>query len=111
MKKERSLPARMLLGIWHMIDGARKVVLNLVFFLIVYVVIVALIDSGDHLIVQPDTALVLRPQGDVVEQYSGTPLDHVLMQATDSGRQETRLRDWMAGRSLTPAGGTIWTTT
>jgi protease-4 len=93
MKKERSLPARMLLGIWHMIDGARKVVLNLVFFLIVYVVIVALIDSGDHLIVQPDTALVLRPQGDVVEQYSGTPLDHVLMQATDSGRQETRLRD------------------
>ena len=93
MKKERSLPARMLLGIWHMIDGARKVVLNLVFFLIVYVVIVALIDSGDHLIVQPDTALVLRPQGDVVEQYSGTPLDHVIMQATESGRQETRLRD------------------
>jgi len=43
--------------------------------------------------VQPDTALVLRPQGDVVEQYSGTPLDHVLMQATEAGPQETRLRD------------------
>ena len=93
MTKERSLPARILRGTWRVIDGARKVVLNLVFFLIVYLVIVAVIDSGDHLIVQPDTALVLRPQGDVVEQYSGTPLDHVLMQATETGRQETRLRD------------------
>ena len=93
MKKEPSLPVRILRGIWRMIDGARKVVLNLVFFLILYVVIVALIDSGDHLIVQPDTALVLRPQGDVVEQYSGTPLDRVLMQATDAEPQETRLRD------------------
>ncbi|MEJ2382916.1 MAG: signal peptide peptidase SppA [Xanthomonadales bacterium] len=93
MNKERSLPARILLGIWRVIDGARKFALNLVFFLIVYLVIVALIDSGDHLIVQPDTALVLRPQGDIVEQYSGTPLDHVIMQATESGRQETRLRD------------------
>lgn len=93
MNKERSLPARVLLGVWRTIDGARKVVLNLVFFLIVYVVVVTLIDSGDQLIVQPDTALVLRPQGDIVEQYSGTPLDHVLMQASETGRQETRLRD------------------
>jgi protease IV len=93
MKKEPSLPVRFLRGIWRLIDGARKVVLNLVFFLILYIVIVALIDSGDHLIVQPDTALVLRPQGDVVEQYSGTPLDRVLMQATDTEPQETRLRD------------------
>ena len=93
MEKKRSLPVRILLGAWHAIDGARKIVLNLVFFLIVYLVIMALIDSGDHLIVQPDTALVLRPQGDVVEQYSGTPLDHVLMQATEAGPQETRLRD------------------
>ena len=99
MKKQRSLPARMLLGTWHMIDGARKVVLNLVFFLIVYLVIVALIDSGDRLIVQPDTALVLRPQGDVVEQYSGTPLDHFLMQASETGRQETRLRDLLEARA------------
>jgi protease-4 len=93
MKKERSLPVRVLLGIWHVIDGARKLVLNLVFFLLAWLVIMALVDSGDQLIVQPDTALVLRPQGDVVEQYSGTPLDHVLMQASQAGRQETRLRD------------------
>ena len=73
-----------------------------IFFLIVYLVIVALIDSGDHLIVQPDTALVLRPQGDIVEQYSGTPLDHVIMQATESGRQETRLRDLVERRATEP---------
>jgi len=93
MEKERSFPVRILLGAWHLIDGARKVVLNLVFFLLVYLVIMAVIDSGEALIVQPDTALVLRPQGDIVEQYSGTPLDHVLMQASEAGRHETRLRD------------------
>jgi protease-4 len=35
----------------------------------------------------------LRPQGDVVEEYSGTPLDHAIEQATESTRSETRLRD------------------
>jgi protease-4 len=45
------------------------------------------------LIIQPDTALILRPQGNVVEEYSGTPLDQALEQATDGTRSETRLRD------------------
>ena len=43
--------------------------------------------------IKPDTTLVLRPYGNIVEQYSGTPMDYVLMQATDGGRNETRLRD------------------
>jgi protease-4 len=79
--------------LWRLVDGTRKVVLNLVFLLILYLVLLALIDSGETLIIQPDTALVLRPQGDVVEEYSGTPLDHALEQATESTRSETRLRD------------------
>ncbi len=63
MKQQPSLPVRILRGIWRVVDGARKLVLNLVFFLLLYLVVVALIDSGDHLIVQPETALILRPQG------------------------------------------------
>jgi len=93
MKQQPSLPVRILRGAWRVVDGARKLVLNLVFFLLLYLVVMTLIDSGDHLIVQPETALILRPQGDVVEQYSGTPLDRALMQASEAGRQETRLRD------------------
>ena len=93
MTSERSALTRFFLGIWHVIDGARKLVLNLVFLLILYVVVLAFIDTDDTLIVQPDTALLLRPYGNIVEQYSGTPLDRVLQQATEQERSETRLRD------------------
>ena len=93
MTTERSFIARFFRGIWRFIDGTRKVALNLVFLLIVFIVITALIDSDETLVIEPDTALVLRPYGDVVEQYSGTPLDYVLMQAAETGRTETRLRD------------------
>ena len=93
MKSERSVVTRFFLGIWHIIDGARKLVLNLLFFAIAWIFIMALIDTDEALIVEPDTALVLRPYGNVVEQYSGTPLDYILMQAAETGRTETRLRD------------------
>jgi protease-4 len=93
MNSQRSLFARIFGAIWRFVDGARKLVLNLLFLLILYLVIVVVMDSGETLIIQPDTALVLRPQGDVVEEYSGTPLDHALEQATDNVRSETRLRD------------------
>jgi len=93
MTSQRSLFSRIFLAVWHFVDGARKLVLNLLFLLILYLVIVTLIDVDETLIIQPDTALLLRPEGDIVEEYSGTPLDHALEQATGSGRTETRLRD------------------
>jgi len=93
MNSKRSIFARLLGAIWQIVDGTRKVVLNLVFLLILYVVVLAFIDSSETLIIQPDTALILSPQGDVVEEYSGTPLDQALEQATDGTRSETRLRD------------------
>jgi protease-4 len=96
MTSQRSFISRFFLGLWRLVDGFRKVVLNLVFFFILYLVILAIIDSDETLIIQPDTALVLRPQGDVVEEYSGTPLDFALEQATGAGRSETRLRDLTA---------------
>ncbi len=85
MTPKRSIFSRFFLGIWHFIDGARKLALNLVFLLIVYLLLMALIDTEDMLVIQPDTALVLQPYGDVVEQYSGTPLDFALQQATEIG--------------------------
>ena len=83
MSENRSAFTRFLLGIWHVIDGARKLVLNLVFFVILYLVVMAFIDTGETLIIEQETALVLQPYGDVVEQYSGcllytspSPRDH-----------------------------------
>lgn len=93
MNSQQSVFKRVFLAGWHLIDGARKLVLNLVFFFILYLAVATLLDFGETLIIHPDTALVLQPQGDVVEEYSGTPLDYVLQQATETGRSETRLRD------------------
>lgn len=93
MNSQGSVFKRALVAGWRVIDGARKLVLNLVFFFILYLAIAALLDFEESLIIHPDTALVLQPQGDVVEEYSGTPLDFALQQATESGRSETRLRD------------------
>jgi len=93
MDTERSTLARFLRGIWHFIDGTRKLVLNLVFLLILYFLILAVIDTDEALIIQSDTALVLRPYGNVVEQYSGTALDLALQQVTEQTPSETRLRD------------------
>lgn len=93
MNSQRSVIARIFGAAWRFVDGARKVVLNLVFLLLAYLVVLLFIDSGETLMIQSDTALVLRPQGDVVEEFSGTPLDHAIEQATGSMRSETRLRD------------------
>jgi protease-4 len=51
------------------------------------------VDIDDTVIIKQDTALVIRPFGNIVEQYSGTPLDQILQQATEQERSETRLRD------------------
>ncbi len=93
MTAQRSLFSRFILGIWRFINGARILVLNLVFLFILYLVLMTFVDSGETLIIQPDTALILQPYGDVVEQYSGTPLDYALQQATEMSPTETRLRD------------------
>ncbi len=93
MTSERSALTRFFVGIWHAIDGARKLVLNLIFLLILYLVVLAVMDVEETVIIKQDTALVLRPYGNIVEQYSGTPLDRFVQQATEQERSETRLRD------------------
>lgn len=93
MVKERSLPARIGLGIWHFINGTRKVFLNLLFLLFLIVMYQAFFQSEETLRLKPDTTLVVRPYGNVVEQYSTTPLDRAIEEATGQMRSETRLRD------------------
>ena len=93
MTAERSLFSRFFLALWRLVDGTRKLVLNLVFFFFLAIVVSALLQMDDTRVLQEDTTLVLRPHGDIVEQYSGTPLDHLLMQASEAGPTETRLRD------------------
>lgn len=93
MTSERSPATRALLGVWRFINGARIVFLNLVFFLIVFLIVGALLSTSEQLVVQPNTALLLQPTGRIVEEYTGTPFDHAIQKATEGEVMETRLRD------------------
>lgn len=82
------------IGLWRLIDGARKVFLNLLFLLLVFIILLVILAPGEQPIrLKNDTTLVLRPYGEVVEDYNTTPLDRALQKATDQPPLETRLRD------------------
>lgn len=93
MTSEPSSAKRVFLGIWRVIDGARKVFLNLVFFLIVILILGAMLSTGETLVVQPNSALLVQPSGRVVEEYTDSPFDHALQKASEGRVMETRLRD------------------
>jgi len=78
-------------GIWFALDGLRKV-LHLVLLLMLFGVLLAA--SQSELPYVPDTAaLVLSPQGHLVEELSGDPLERAFSHAIGEGQAETRLRD------------------
>jgi len=94
MANERSFLAKIALGTWNFINGARKVFLNLVFLLILYLLYLVL-QPPETFRLKPDTTLVIRPYGNIVEQYTTTPLDRALQEAAGQERMETRLRDML----------------
>jgi protease-4 len=93
MAEQRSFLARTWLGFWNVVNGARKVFLNLLFLLFVYLLFVLVLKPDEPMTMRGDTTLVLRPYGKVVEQYSGSPFDRAIEQATSQAPSETRLRD------------------
>jgi protease-4 len=93
MTEHSSLIVRGWLGFWRFVDGARKVFLNLLFLLLMYLLFVLVLNPDEPLTMRGDTTLVLRPYGNVVEQYSSSPLDRAIQQATGETPHETRLRD------------------
>jgi len=94
MANQRSFPVKFALGVWHFINGSRKVFLNLLFLMFLYFVFIAF-QAPDTFRLKPDSTLVIRPYGNVVEQYTTTPLDRALQEATGQERSETRLRDML----------------
>ena len=78
-------------GIWFALDGLRKV-LHLILLLVLFGALLAA--SQSELPFVPDSAaLVLTPEGRLVEELSGDPLERALSRATGDDHAETRLRD------------------
>ncbi|TNJ33043.1 signal peptide peptidase SppA [Arenimonas terrae] len=84
---------RVLVGVWNTVNFTRQLVFNLIFLLVLFFVLIAIIASPGAQPLQEKTALVLPLDGQLVEQYTSAPVERVLNQATGDARPEMQLRD------------------
>lgn len=75
----------------------RLVIINLVFFAMLSIVLLVVVGgfaaSGVDRTLQNDTVLVIKPQGELVEQYSIDPLQRTLDKLSGGDPKQVRLRD------------------
>ncbi len=83
---------RRLLGfLWRGLDGLRRV-LHLILLLVIFGFLAGALRSTIPSL-PTRAALVIAPQGEIVEQLAGDPLERALAEARGTGRGETLLRD------------------
>ncbi|RFF30987.1 signal peptide peptidase SppA [Wenzhouxiangella sediminis] len=87
---------RLWLGFWRGLTAFRMAVFNILFLIVLALVIRILFFSSDEIIVDAQTTLVIEPDGVVVEEYTGAPLDRAINEALGQELPETRLRDILA---------------
>jgi protease-4 len=80
-------------GIWSGLNFTRQLVFNLIFLFIVVAVLMAIVSSPGVQPVEEKTALVLNLEGNLVQQFSSSPVDRVLGQLTGEAEVEIQLRD------------------
>ncbi len=77
--------------VWKILDGIRKV-LSLVLLLVIFGFVLAALHTSIP-VVPRVAALVIAPEGELVEQLSSDPLRRAVGQATGGAAPETLLRD------------------
>ncbi|MBW8845608.1 MAG: signal peptide peptidase SppA [Burkholderiales bacterium] len=81
---------------WWLLDGTRRALMNLFVLLLIVIVVTALITRGAKTL-GDKTTLVLKLEGSLVEQFSGSPREQLVAQAQGQNTpHQTRLRDVLA---------------
>lgn len=78
-------------GLWRGLDGLRKV-LHLTVLLVIFAVFIAVL-RGSVPRIPAKAALLVAPEGEVVEQLSGEPVERALEEARGQGHVQTLLWD------------------
>ncbi len=91
--RKPNILVRLWLGFWRAVTALRMAVFNVVFLLLLAVVIGLLVRGGDQLVIRENTTLVLNPQGLIVEELTGSPIERAVNEALGQSTGETRLRD------------------
>jgi protease-4 len=92
MHEHRGFFSRFFGGIWRIIDTSRKIAVNLLFVAIV-VALLVMAFSSDEPEIADETALVVKPQGQLVEQLSAKTPQQMLDEARGVATPETLLKD------------------
>ena len=87
------------------INIARLVIINLIFFGILLVILVAAGHGTPE--VAPNSALVLKPDGQLVEQYSIDPASRALARMTGQDTGQVQVRDLVAAIDAAAHDGNI----
>jgi len=88
---KRNIVLRLLGGIWQGLNALRRV-LHLILLLVIFGVLLAGV-SGPPVRVPDSAALLVDPQGELVEQLAGDPLDRLLGELQGDGVRQVLLRD------------------
>jgi protease-4 len=88
---QRPFLIRLFGGLYRLIDGSRRFVMNVIFVIIVIWILGAIFTSLPP--IQERTALVLAPEGAIVEQYTGSPAERAKAQLLGDEIHEVQLRD------------------
>ena len=89
---------RFFVGLWDVMNFTRRLILNLLFFGLLFLVLILFIAAlGKGSGVQPlqeRTTLVIAPEGRLVEQFTADPVTRALARALgDRSAEEIQLRD------------------
>jgi len=78
-------------AVWRGLDGLRKG-LHLILLLVIFGIVIGVLRSGvPH--IPSRAALLIAPEGELVEQLTGDPLERAVEEARGDGRKETLLWD------------------
>ncbi|GAP65216.1 signal peptide peptidase SppA, 67K type [Mizugakiibacter sediminis] len=78
-------------ALWRGLDFTRRLVLNLVFFVLLLGFLAVVMRSAPR--VEPDSVLVLKPEGMLVEQYSIDPMERALARLGGDTPKQVQVRD------------------
>ncbi|RDZ27518.1 signal peptide peptidase SppA [Lysobacter silvisoli] len=85
--------ARFFVGLWDTMNFTRRLIFNLVFFGLLFVLLIAMLAAGQTRPLLDDTTLVIAPEATLVEQYSSDPASRALSRTLGEKNAEVQLRD------------------
>jgi protease-4 len=92
MKEKNSTIARVTLGLFSLLNTSRKIIINLVFFTLLLIFIIAITRDEKNITVEPGTALILNIRGDIVEQkHDIDPMDAFINEALEQPNTATEV--------------------